>query len=78
MPREPAAFQARTPCSLLIEVKQTVLTKMLSGKNSLDTALVNAMPAARLTEVGQDSAPGCFPPTFAATKRSGKTSIPSV
>ncbi len=62
VPGEPCACQPRTPCAVLIEVKQTVLTRILSGSKSLERALVKAIPAARLTEVGHEPAPGCLPP----------------
>ena len=60
VPGEPAAFHARSPCALLIEVRQTVLTRILWGSSSLESAFVRAIPAARLTEVGQETRAGLF------------------
>ena len=48
------------PCALLIEVRQTVLTKILSGKSSLERAFVKAIPAARLTEGRARTGTGLF------------------
>jgi len=41
---------------------QTVLTRILSGASSFDSALVKASPAARVTVVGIDFARGCLAP----------------
>ena len=37
---------------------------MLSGAYSFERAFVSASPAARLTDVGTEAAPGCFAPMF--------------
>ena len=46
-----------------ISPTHTVLTRILCSASSFESALVSAMPAARVTEVGTERARGVFAPT---------------
>ena len=52
----------RTHWSLSMMPTSSALTRMLSGANSFASALVSAIPAARLTEVGAEVASGALAP----------------
>ena len=60
----PPATQRRSHWPLLTIPRQIALTRMPSGASSFESAFVRASPAARLTEVGSERAPGVLAPVF--------------